>query len=96
MKLSKLSTREIEGVLDSYCGWTRQEGVLIKRFSFTDFEETIRFVNRVAALAQAADHHPDMRITYRHCTLTYVTHEIGGISAKDLHAIKEIEGWKQG
>lgn len=55
----------------------------------------MHFVNRVAALAEKTDHHPEMRITYRQCTLIYFTHEIEHISEKDLDAMEQIETWYQ-
>ena len=55
----------------------------------------MHFANCVAALAEKTDHHPEMRITYRQCTLIYVTHEIEHISEKDLYAMEQIEGWEK-
>ena len=95
MQPSKVPLEEIEPVLAAHEGWALQEGTLVKVFSFTNFEQTMHFVNRVAALAEKTDHHPEMRITYRQCTLIYLTHDIEHISEKDLDAMEQIETWYQ-
>lgn len=95
MQPSKVPLEEIEPVLAAHEGWALQDGALVKVFSFANFEQTMHFVNRVAALAEKTDHHPEMRITYRQCTLIYVTHEIEHISEKDLDAMGQIEAWEQ-
>lgn len=95
MQPSKVPLEEVERVLAAHEGWALQDGALVKVFSFTNFEKTMHFVNRVAALAEKTDHHPEMRITYRQCTLIYLTHEIEHISEKDLDAMEQIEAWEQ-
>ena len=95
MQPSKVPLEEVERVLVAHEGWALQDGALVKVFSFANFEQMMHFVNRVAALAEKTDHHPEMRITYRQCTLIYLTHEIEHISEKDLDAMEQIETWEQ-
>jgi 4a-hydroxytetrahydrobiopterin dehydratase len=52
----------------------------------------IRFVNRVAELAEAADHHPDITINYRKVTMVLSTHSAGGLTRKDFALARKIEG----
>ena len=61
MQPSKVPLEEVERVLAAHEGWALQDGALVKVFSFTHFEQTMHFVNRVAALAEKTDHHPEMR-----------------------------------
>lgn len=56
------------------------------------FLEAIGLVNRIAALAERADHHPDIDIRWRRLELGLVTHSAGGITGKDLELAGEIEG----
>ena len=95
MQPSRVPLDQVERAIAAHKGWALQDGALVKVFSFTNFEETMHFVNDVATLTEQTDHHPEMRITYRQCTLIYVTHEIEHISEKDLSAMEQIEGWKK-
>ena len=65
-------------------GW-RLEGNWIRRtLKFGDFRAAIAFVNSVADEANAADHHPDIAISYSRVELALTTHSIGGLSRKDF------------
>jgi 4a-hydroxytetrahydrobiopterin dehydratase len=78
-----LSAPEIESVLREYPGWNRHEGKLVREWTFSDFVEAMKFVNRVAALAESAGHHPDIDIRYNRVTLGLVSHDAGGITERD-------------
>ena len=82
--MTKLTDVEIAAALAGLPGWTREGDALVQRFTFATFAEGIRFVDRVAALADAADHHPDILINYKRVTLTYSTHSEGGLTEKDF------------
>lgn len=64
-------------------GWSEVEGALEREFEFEGFGEAIAFVNRVAELAEAANHHPDIAISYRRVTLRWRTHSAEAISERD-------------
>jgi 4a-hydroxytetrahydrobiopterin dehydratase len=51
----------------------------------------IRFIGRVAEMAEAADHHPDMHVNYTRVTFVCSTHSEGGVTDKDLRLAKQIE-----
>jgi 4a-hydroxytetrahydrobiopterin dehydratase len=59
------------------------DGALERTFELPTFPEAIAFVNRVAELAEAEDHHPDVNISYRKVTLRWTTHSEGGITDRD-------------
>jgi 4a-hydroxytetrahydrobiopterin dehydratase len=63
--------------------WEERDGTLQRTYEFGSFAEAIAFVNRIAALAEAENHHPDFAIAYRKVTLGWVTHSAGGITARD-------------
>jgi 4a-hydroxytetrahydrobiopterin dehydratase len=63
--------------------WTAHEGALRREFTFADFHRTIGFVNAVAWMANAQDHHPDLLVTYSRCTVCWRTHSAGGITLND-------------
>jgi len=65
-------------------GWERSGGQIRKAYPFASFAEGMAFANRVAALAEAVDHHPDMLIQYRQVTLTLTSHDAGGLTERDF------------
>jgi len=64
--------------------WQIESGELVRTFKFEDFVAAMGFVNRVADLAEAAAHHPDIDIRYNRVRLALVTHDAGGITGKDF------------
>lgn len=89
---TKLSDVEIQRALGSLPGWARRGDVLAKTYSFPRFADGIAFVQRVAAAADAMDHHPDIDIRYTKVTCTLSTHSAGGITQLDLELAGKIEG----
>lgn len=72
-------------------GWTRRDKEITREFRFKGFPEAMAFVNRVAELAQAADHHPDICVFYSRVALTLSTHKVGGLSARDFRLASRID-----
>lgn len=69
-----------------------QDGRHIHRhFQFRNFDRTMSFVNAVAWIAGTQDHHPQMEVGYRQCTLRYTTHAIGGLSVNDFICAAKID-----
>ena len=87
----RLSNGEVTGALVGLQGWERRGDVISKQFTFDDFRAALTFVNRVGELAEAADHHPDITINYRRVTLSLSTHDVGGLTAKDIDLASQIE-----
>lgn len=72
--------------------WTRQGDELVKRSTLKDFAAAMRFVNEVATLAEQANHHPDIAISWNTVTLRVTTHDAGGLSQLDLDLARKIDG----
>jgi 4a-hydroxytetrahydrobiopterin dehydratase len=75
-------------------GWALLGGSLVKTVVCAGFTGALAFVGAVGALAEEADHHPDIDIRYNRVTLALVTHDSGGITRLDLdlaRAIDEVE-----
>jgi 4a-hydroxytetrahydrobiopterin dehydratase len=89
--MAKLSDIEIQAGLKQLAGWAREGGVIVKRYTFPTFQDGIRFVDRVAVAADAADHHPDIDIRYTTVTMKLSTHSAGGITGKDLQLAATID-----
>ena len=63
--------------------WEEIDGALQQTFELSSFAAAIAFVNRVADLAEAENHHPDISISYKRVTLRWTTHSEGGITERD-------------
>ena len=86
-----LSDVELATVMRSLPRWKHTEGRLTKSFVFDSFSEALAFVNRAGALAEDADHHPDIAISGAGVTLSLVTHASGGITAKDTDMAAQLD-----
>ncbi|MCG6927416.1 MAG: 4a-hydroxytetrahydrobiopterin dehydratase [Acidobacteria bacterium] len=89
--MDPLSDSEVAAHLRRLPEWERHGSAIRRTFSFADFEGAMAFVNRVAALAEAADHHPDIDIRYSKVTLTLSTHDAGGLTDRDFALAGKIE-----
>ena len=81
--MKKLQAGELEQVLRDTPGWDLAGGKLQREWTFEDFVAAMKFVNRVAEIAEDAGHHPDIDIRYNRVKLGLVTHDAGGITALD-------------
>src|SRR3989344_3267395 len=80
-----LTDEKVKQLLPQIPGWETEEGKLVRRFKFQNFKEAIVFVNKVADLAEAENHHPNISIFgYRNVKLTFYTHAINGLSENDF------------
>lgn len=64
---------------------------LTRDYNFKTFLEAMKFVNKVADLAEAEDHHPDISIKYNRVQLTFYTHTTNSVTEKDKQLADKIE-----
>ena len=87
-----LPLAQAQALLAQLQGWELVEGRLLrKQFKFPDFVANMRFVNRVAALAEAEDHHPDLHLSYSRLTIELATHAVKGLSENDFIVAAKID-----
>ena len=67
------------------------ETTISRDFTFSNFHETMAFVNAMAWIAHQQDHHPDFCTGYKHCKISYSTHAIGGLSINDFICAARID-----
>ena len=89
--MAKLPDGEIEAGLRRLPGWRREGDEIVKDFELATFPAVIALVGRIADLAEAADHHPDLDIRYNKLHVALSTHDAGGLTAKDLEPASQIE-----
>ena len=86
----KLSHNSVLREVSKLGSWTLRRRVISRKFVFDDFAQAMRFVNRVARLAEAANHHPDITINYNKVRLALTTHDEGGLTMKDFRLASRI------
>ncbi|MGO9318290.1 MAG: 4a-hydroxytetrahydrobiopterin dehydratase [Terracidiphilus sp.] len=90
--MRKLSDQEIASHLGALPEWRIEKGELTRTYNFKDFVAALAFVNRVGEKAEAAGHHPDIDIRYNRVRLGLVTHDAGGLTAKDFDLAAVVDG----
>lgn len=92
MERRKLSEKEIDTAIAALNGWEYGDGKIHRKLKFADFAAALEFVNRVGALAEAADHHPDITFGWGYAELAITTHDRGGVTDVDIALAREIDG----
>jgi 4a-hydroxytetrahydrobiopterin dehydratase len=73
-------------------GWTHDNGMIRKTYTFKDFTESVGWTVRIAFLAEAHAHHPDIDIRWNKVTLALVTHDAGNqVTQKDIDLARAID-----
>jgi 4a-hydroxytetrahydrobiopterin dehydratase len=92
--MTLLEDGEIDGRLRSLAGWRRGANSSIEReLELADFAAAIDFIDRVAELAEAANHHPDILLHgWNKVRLTLSTHSQGGLTDADFSLAGQIDG----
>jgi 4a-hydroxytetrahydrobiopterin dehydratase len=88
--VARLSDDEVSRGLRDLPGWERSGDEIVRTVRFPEFMDGIRFIGRVADMAEAADHHPDIDIRYRNVRFALSTHDEGGLTQKDLQLARQI------
>ena len=88
---SRLSNAEVDEALGSLPGWTREGDTIVKTFEAESFPANIEFVRRIADLAEAANHHPDLDVRWRKVRVALTTHDEGGLTQRDVDLAAAIE-----
>jgi len=82
--MPKLKLAEVKSALEKVPEWRRRGLTISRTFQFKDFPAAIKFVSKVAVMAEKAWHHPDIDIRWNKVTLVLTTHDQGGLTAKDF------------
>jgi len=91
VSMTRLSDQAINAALAELPGWSRSGDAIEATYERATFPDAVAFVTRVAFLAEAANHHPDLDIRWRKVRVVLSTHDEGGITDKDLDLARSIE-----
>ena len=90
-----LRATEIVAALAKLEGWTLSgDGdslAIEKAFGFANYYQTVAFVNAVAFIAHAQDHHPELLLQQRQCLVRWRSHDVHGISQADFECARRVD-----
>ena len=84
------NSEQVAAELAATPGWQLANGQITRTVTRKDFRDALLFVNAVGYLAERADHHPDILISWNKVTLTLATHSAGGLTAKDFALARQV------
>ena len=91
--MSRLSENEIQDRLLELNGWNFNENAVRKTFTFETYMESIGFINRLAELAEEANHHPDMVVGWCRIDVAFTSHDQGGVTLACIQMAKAVESF---
>jgi pterin-4a-carbinolamine dehydratase len=90
--IARLHENELLDQLKALPQWKLLDGKIVRDVQFGNFMEAMQFVQNVSTEAEAQKHHPDIDIRYDRIRLSLVTHDSGGITARDIKLAHSIDG----
>jgi 4a-hydroxytetrahydrobiopterin dehydratase len=91
---SAMTPEQIKNMMPQlHKGWSvsADQSRIQRAFSFTNFYETMAFVNAVAWIANLENHHPDLEVGYNYCRATFMTHALGGLTLNDFICAAKVD-----
>jgi 4a-hydroxytetrahydrobiopterin dehydratase len=89
--MSTLHDDTVRTALEDLEGWELAGDRIRRELTFPGFREAIDFIVRIADLADAADHHPELHNVYATVTVELTSHDAGGITERDLSLARAID-----
>lgn len=89
--MARLSEAMVRDGLKQLDRWSGDDRAIAATFSFDSYEAGVGFAVQVSLLAQRIDHHPELLIGWRRVTVTFSTHDAGGVTARDLSAAHAVD-----
>jgi len=89
--VAALTDEEVRTELRGLPGWELRDGAIRKEFTFRGFRAAISFIDRLAEVAIAARHHPDLENHYDRVAVSLTTHDAGGVTRADLALARGIQ-----
>ncbi len=92
MARERLTESQIAARLEAVPGWARLGDSIERTWRFETFMEAVAFMNRVFALAEAVDHHPDLLNSWTKVRVRFTTHDRGGLTDRDFKMAAKVNG----
>ena len=96
--VEKLTGPARQAALARLAGWSEVDGrdAIRRKFTFRNFSEAFGFMTRAALVAEKLDHHPEWFNVYNTVEVTLATHEVGGVTERDVKLAQEMNELAQG
>jgi len=91
--VSLLTSKEVDSALKHLDGWIFSNNKIYKDFSFDTYLNGIEFVNQLAKIAEKNNHHPDIIIVWCKVTISFTSHDLGGVSTECMNMAKTVENF---
>jgi len=82
--MTLLADVDVDAQLGRLPGWSRDGKHLVRTLTLPSFMAAVALIQRIAAVAEALDHHPDIHLSWRTLTLRLSSHDAGGLTGRDL------------
>ena len=89
--MSAYSDAQIEEALENLAGWSQEGEAIVKSFEFDDFNAAIAFIQRAAGPIDEMDHHPEWTNVYNRVDIRLSSHDVGGVTDRDVQLARVIE-----
>ena len=89
--MSNININEVLSKLNSNWILSENQDLLSRRFELNTFAEALDLVNKIGKIAEEQEHHPDINLGWGYVEIYLSTHDIGGISEKDIALAKSID-----
>ncbi len=89
-KTMPLNQTEIDQKIQTLPQWQQQDQTITRTFKFKNFVQAIDFVDKLVKPAEAAQHHPDLEISYNKVKVSLTSHDAGGLTQKDFDMAQTI------
>lgn len=90
--MQRLTQEAIAGELGKLSGWRQDGDAIVRRVTLKGFAAPLLLANAIGWLAEEADHHPDLTVSYGSLTIRLTTHDAGGVTRKDIDLAGRIDG----
>ena len=88
--MTTLTAEQVTAELAATPGWEVADGQITKTKTLKDFRDALLYLNAVGYLAERANHHPDIFVSWNKVTLTLVSHSAGGLTSKDFALARQV------
>ena len=86
-----LTDQEADALLGQLSQWSREGSCIVRTYRFSNYHETMAFVNAAAWISHREDHHPDLLVGYKQCRVVYTTHAVSGLSRNDFICAAKVD-----
>lgn len=92
--IAALDETTVRRLLKNLQNWTLVQNRIEKELKFSDFVNAMKFVNKIADIAESEGHHPDLHIHYNRVRIVLWTHGVGGLTENDFIVAAKIDAQK--